>query len=79
MNQEHQKWLEGLVDIHTICPLCRKENDDNYPVEVNGHIKEGGCQECWEKQCDEEWWKMVKTICQIKKSSRRSDAAIRKA
>jgi len=29
------------VDMHTICPLCRKENDDNYPVEVNGHIKEG--------------------------------------
>ena len=40
---------------HTICQLCRKENDDNYPVEANGHIKEGGCQECWEKQCDEEW------------------------
>ena len=25
MDQEYQKWLEGLVDIHTICPLCRKE------------------------------------------------------
>ena len=43
------------------CPLCGKENTDN-SVTVDDGIKNGGCQMCWEKQCDEEWWKMVKTI-----------------
>jgi len=38
------------------CPLCNIENDDNWPVSVNGDIKEGGCQECWEQQCDDAWW-----------------------
>lgn len=45
-----------------ICPICRKENDDNWPVKVNGKIEDGGCQECWEKQSDEEWWKVATAI-----------------
>jgi len=31
-------------------------------VAVNGVVKQGGCQDCWEKQSDEEWWKRVATI-----------------
>lgn len=56
------------------CPLCGKENDDDWPIEVNGEIKDGGCQDCWEAQCDAEWWKMVITIDRImaeKKTSAR--------
>jgi hypothetical protein len=60
------------------CPICGTENDYNWPLQVDGQIKTGGCQECWEKQCDEEWWKMVKTIYQIKKSSRRRNHANQK-
>jgi hypothetical protein len=42
-----------------ICPLCQKENDDNWPLELEGKILDGGCQDCWESQCDSEWWKAV--------------------
>lgn len=48
-----------------ICPICKKENDDNWPVEVDNHIKDGGCQDCWEKECNESWWDTVITINQI--------------
>ena len=30
--------------------------------EVDGKILSGGCQECWEKQSDAAWWKMVVAI-----------------
>ena len=40
------------------CPKCNIENNDNWPVTVNSDIKEGGCQECWESECDEIWWDM---------------------
>jgi hypothetical protein len=39
-----------------ICPNCLKENTDNWPLSIGGDILWGGCQECWEKQCDDEWW-----------------------
>ena len=44
------------------CPICGTENDYNWPLQVDGQIKTGGCQECWEKQSEEEWWKMVVRI-----------------
>jgi len=39
-----------------ICPNCKTENDDNWPLEIGGVIMEGGCQMCWEKECDDKWW-----------------------
>ena len=42
-----------------ICPLCKKENSDDWPLEIGGEIVEGGCQDCWESQCDKEWWKAI--------------------
>jgi RNA polymerase subunit RPABC4/transcription elongation factor Spt4 len=47
------------------CPLCGKENTDNWPVTVDDGIKNGGCQMCWEKQCDEEWWKLIVEIDKV--------------
>lgn len=41
------------------CPACGKENTDDWPLEVEGKIIEGGCQDCWEKETDESWWKAV--------------------
>ena len=38
------------------CPKCGKENTDNWPLEINGEIVDGGCQECWEIEWDEKWW-----------------------
>ena len=42
-----------------ICPNCKQENDDNWPLELDGKMAHGGCQDCWETQCDKEWWKEV--------------------
>ncbi len=41
------------------CPACGTPNNDDWPIEVDGKIVSGGCQECWEKQSDAAWWKMV--------------------
>jgi len=38
------------------CPNCGIENEDNWPISINGKIEWGGCQGCWEEQCDEAWW-----------------------
>jgi len=40
------------------CPRCGKENDDDWPLEVEDKIIWGGCQMCWELECSEEWWKL---------------------
>ncbi len=45
-----------------ICPICGKENDDNWPVTVDDDIMDGGCQDCWEKETDESWWEAVKSL-----------------
>ena len=37
------------------CLLCDKLNDDDWPLEIDGKIIEGGCQDCWEEQSDEAW------------------------
>jgi hypothetical protein len=47
------------------CPICGTENDYNWPLQVDGQIKDGGCQDCWEKQSDKEWWKMVVEIDKV--------------
>jgi hypothetical protein len=44
------------------CPACGKPSDADWPVEVNGKIVDGGCQDCWEKQCDESWWEMARRL-----------------
>lgn len=49
------------------CPLCGKINNDNWPINVYGQIKYGGCQECWEKQADQVWWDTVRTIDNIER------------
>ena len=48
-----------------ICPKCGRENDDDWPLDIDGEIKEGGCQDCWEAACDKSWWEMVEAF-QIK-------------
>lgn len=45
-----------------ICPACGRENDDNWLLKINNEIMIGGCQECWEAECSEEWWKMVASL-----------------
>jgi hypothetical protein len=42
-----------------ICPKCKKENDDNWALLIDGKATDGGCQECWESDCDAEWWGML--------------------
>ena len=51
--------LHGLVGP---CPLCGTINSDDWPIEVDGEIVQGGCQECWEKQSDAAWWKMAVAV-----------------
>jgi len=40
------------------CPRCGKLNDDDWMLESGP----GGCQECWETECSESWWKMIEAI-----------------
>lgn len=47
------------------CPACGILNDDDWPIEVDGEIKSGGCQECWESECDASWWKAVTAMDKI--------------
>ena len=49
-----------------LCPACGVPNDDNWPIHVNGKAVDGGCQGCWEKDCDREWWEMVEKLYAIK-------------
>ena len=39
-----------------ICPKCKTENTDDWPIHVNGKVVEGGCQNCWEKESSAAWW-----------------------
>lgn len=48
------------------CPKCGIENDDNWPLEIDGEILEGGCQDCWEAACDESWWDAVEVIADLR-------------
>ena len=47
-----------------ICPnpKCGIENDDNWPLEIDGEILEGGCQDCWEAACSVDWWDAVEAL-----------------
>jgi hypothetical protein len=40
-----------------ICPICKTENEDDWPLEIDGKMAHGGCQNCWEEQCNKEWWR----------------------
>lgn len=44
------------------CPNCGEENDDNWPVSINGEIEDGGCQKCWENESDSAWWDAINMI-----------------
>ena len=47
------------------CPICGKENEDNWPVNIDDKVEFGACQECFEKEADESWWDQVMAISQI--------------
>lgn len=45
------------------CPCCGAETDADWPVMCSdGEIRDGGCQDCWETQCDESWWEMARGL-----------------
>lgn len=44
------------------CPMCGEENNDNWPITVNGKIELGGCQSCWEKECDTNHWNTMAAL-----------------
>lgn len=45
-----------------ICPKCGVKNNDNWPLEIEGGIREGGCQMCWESECDKTWWEAMEDV-----------------
>jgi len=52
------------------CPLCNRPSDADWPLRMpDGSIRDGGCQECWEKQTSEEWWEMVASLSHRPKST----------
>ena len=44
------------------CPECGRSNTDEWPLEVDGKIVGGGCQECWEAACSKSWWEMMEDL-----------------
>jgi len=44
------------------CPSCGVSNDYDWPLNISGKIKWGGCQDCWESEVDKKWWKAVVAI-----------------
>jgi hypothetical protein len=48
--------LDMVIDVFDVCPRCGNENQDNWPLEIDGEIKDGGCQGCWEAECSRTWW-----------------------
>lgn len=44
------------------CPKCGQLNDDDWPLKIKDQICDGGCQDCWESECDKSWWKMINKI-----------------
>jgi hypothetical protein len=55
-------YMEGRMIESKLCPVCQRPNEDNWPIHVNGEIKTGGCQDCWERECAESWHEMVENI-----------------
>ena len=47
------------------CPKCGTENTDNWPIHVGDEVKAGGCQECWEAECDESWAQQAFVLMQV--------------
>jgi len=41
------------------CPRCGEENTDNWPLTIDGEVKDGGCQMCWEAECAKSWWEIM--------------------
>ena len=46
------------------CPVCGRENTDDWPLKVEQQVMEGGCQECWEAYSDHEWWEYGRQLAE---------------
>lgn len=44
------------------CPMCGVINDDDWPITVGHEVIGGGCQTCWETECDAKWWEMIEKL-----------------
>lgn len=44
-----------MDDTQYACPKCGEESDADWLVTVAGHVVRGGCQKCWESECDKTW------------------------
>jgi len=57
------------------CPNCGTPNNDNWPLRVKGRIIDGGCQECWEEECDRSWWEMMGRVMELLELEEESETA----
>lgn len=46
------------------CPKCGKPNNDDYPLTIGENVVEGGCVDCWEIECNREYWEFGKQLSQ---------------
>jgi len=53
------------------CPRCGRPTTSDWPLVVDETIIEGGCRECWEIQCEQEWWELVDALSQLSAEKRR--------
>ena len=51
------------------CPSCGRLNTDNWPLDIDGEIVDGGCQGCWEAECSRKWWQHINAINQARQGA----------
>jgi hypothetical protein len=61
-NLLEEKYLGVHAMIIKKCPICGEMNDDDWPLDIDGNIVDGGCQTCWEAESDLEYWNMVNAL-----------------
>ena len=48
-----------IMGAESVCPRCGTSNCDNWPLMMGDTVQMGGCQDCWEAECDAEWWRAM--------------------
>ena len=54
------------------CPKCERKifpGEITWIIEVGNDFVGGGCQECWEDECNDSWWSMFDGPCYADESA----------
>lgn len=47
------------------CPNCGRFTNADWPLTMpDGSIKDGGCEDCWQKEVAASWWTLAEAFAQ---------------